>query len=85
MIQKFAPILIIVLQIMSFIWYLLPTSNHAHIPVEFIRMIIFGGISVLLLIIMTILYIIYKPTGLLWKIPFMISTVMILFTWFYNQ
>ncbi|WP_299438940.1 hypothetical protein [uncultured Aquimarina sp.] len=85
MIQKFAPIIIIVLQIISCIWYLLPSVSHAHVPGGFIRMIIFGGIALVLLVIATILYFIYKPTGLLWKIPFIISLGMLLLAWFYSK
>ncbi|WP_299242762.1 hypothetical protein [uncultured Aquimarina sp.] len=85
MIQKFAPIIIIVLQIVSCIWYLLPSVSHAHVPGGFIRMLIFGGIALVLLVITTILYFMYKPTGLLWKIPFVISIGMILLAWFYSK
>ncbi|WP_298538621.1 hypothetical protein [uncultured Aquimarina sp.] len=76
---------LIVLQIVSCIWYLLPSMSHTHVPGGFIRMLIFGGIALVLLVITTILYFMYKPTGLLWKIPFVISIGMILLAWFYSK
>ncbi|WP_299254508.1 hypothetical protein [uncultured Aquimarina sp.] len=85
MIQKFAPIIIIILQVISCIWYLIPSTSHTHVPGGFIRMIIFGGITLALLVITTILYIVYKPSELLWKIPFVISVGMILLAWFYSK
>lgn len=85
MIQKYAPIVIIILQIISCIWYLLPTISHTHVPAGFIRMLIFGGIAIVLLILSIILYFIYKPTGLLTKIPIIISIGMILLAWFYSK
>ncbi|WP_299242776.1 hypothetical protein [uncultured Aquimarina sp.] len=56
---------LIVLQIVSCIWYLLPSMSHTHVPGGFIRVLIFGGIALVLLVITTILYFMYKPTGLL--------------------
>ncbi len=85
MIQKYAPIVIIILQVISCIWYLLPTISHTHVPAGFIRMLIFGGIAIVLLILSIILYFIYKPTGLLTKIPIIISIGMILLAWFYSK
>ncbi len=76
---------VIVLQLINCIWYLSPSMSHAHVPGGFIRMLIFGGIALVLLVITTILYVVYKPSELLWKIPFIISLGMILLAWFYNN
>jgi len=79
------PILLILLQMMGSIWYLSPTVSHAHVPGAFIRMLIFGGIAIALLILSIILYFIYKPTGSLVKVPIFISIGMLLLVWFYNK
>lgn len=85
MIRKFAPIIsVLLLQIISCIWYLLPNVGHAHVPGEFIRMLIFGGITLFVLMVTILLYFVYKPTTLIWKIPFVISFGMILLAWFYK-
>ncbi|WP_299219240.1 hypothetical protein [uncultured Aquimarina sp.] len=76
---------LILIQIISSIWYLLPSVGHSHVPGGFIRMLIFGGITLVLLVITTILYFMYKPTGIFWKISFMISLGMILLVWFYSK
>jgi len=78
-------IVIIVLQLISRIWYLLPSMSHAHVPGGFIKMIIFGGITLVVIVITTVLYFIYKPTGMLWKISFMLSFGMLVLAWFYNK
>lgn len=80
---KFVPITIIILQMVTSVGYIIPATSHAHIPDGFIKMLIFGGTTLVILAIITILYFIYKPSGLLWKIPFIISFVMILLAWFY--
>lgn len=84
-ILKFTPILIILLQVITCIWYLLPSASHAHIPGGFIKMIIFGVIALVLLGISAVLYYVFKPSRLLWKIPFVISLTMILLAWFYSN
>ena len=76
---------IIVLQLISCIWYLLPSMNHAHVPGGFIKMMIFGGVALVVIVITTVLYFIYKPIGMLWKISFMLSFGMIVLAWFYNK
>ncbi|OED47321.1 hypothetical protein AB832_00580 [Flavobacteriaceae bacterium (ex Bugula neritina AB1)] len=76
---------LILIQLISCIWYLMPSISHSHVPAGFIRMIIFGGIALVLLVITIILYVIYKPSGLIWKIPFIISLAMILLAWFYSK
>ncbi|WP_282133170.1 hypothetical protein [Cellulophaga baltica] len=81
---KLTPILIILLQIISCIWYLIPSVSQAHIPGGFIKMIIFGGIALVLLTITSFFYFIKKPSGILWKISFVISLVMFLLAWFYD-
>lgn len=85
LILKYSLIIIIVLQIISCIWYLLPSVSHTHVPGGFIRMLIFGGIALLLLTVTLVLFFIYKPTGLIWKIPFAISFGMIMLAWFYSK
>ncbi len=85
MIQKFAPIVIIIIQIISCIWYIFPGVSNSHVPAGFIRMIILGGIALFLLLLTAILYFIYKPVGLLWKIPFIISLGMIILAWFFPK
>jgi len=78
------PILIL-LQMISSIWYLLPTVSHAHVPAGFIRMLIFGGIAIVLLVLSTILNFIYRPSELLVKVPVFISIAMLLLAWFYES
>jgi len=85
MIHKFSPYIIIILQTLACIWYLLPENSSTHVPGGFIKMIIFGSTALLLLIISTILYLIYKPSELIWKMPFIIFIIMILLGWFYNK
>lgn len=88
----FAPIkhrvltaMLILAQSISCIWYLLPSSSQAHIPGGFIKMMIFGVIALVVILITTVLYFIYKPTGMLWKIPFILSFGMLVLAWFYNK
>jgi hypothetical protein len=59
--------------------------NHAHVPGGFIKMMIFGGVALVVIVITTVLYFIYKPIGMLWKISFMLSFGMIVLAWFYNK
>lgn len=76
---------VIVLQLLSCFWFLLPFNNHTHVPRGFIKMVIFGVIILFLLIVAIIFNFIFKPTELLWKIPFVIFIIMVLLGWFYNR
>lgn len=62
-----------------------PYKSHAHVPIGLVKVIIFGIITLILLAIISILYKIKKPNGLLYKIPFIISLIMVLLTLFFNN
>ena len=78
-------ITIIVLQLISCIWYLLPSMSNAHIPEGFIKMMIFGGTALVVIVITTILCFINKPSGLLWKLPVVFFMSTLLTGCFYNN
>ncbi|WP_108868840.1 hypothetical protein [Aquimarina aquimarini] len=72
--QKILPVLVILLQIISFLWYLYPTNtkNTVHVPVAFIEFILFGVFNLIVIGLYLILFLFQKQKTLLQKIPFIL-------------
>ena len=72
------PIIFIIIQIISFIIYLLPHKTHAHVPIGFMKLIIFGIFNLILITIFSIILIKTKKKMLIWKIPFLVLLILMI-------
>jgi len=78
--QKIIPIITIILQIISLIWYKRPqTRIGGHdAPVAFVEFVIYEVYNLIIIGIFTILFFIIKgQKELIWKIPFILFVVLI--------
>ena len=87
--QKVLPIIIVLLQLSSLVWYLWPIEPQkaaSHAPIEFIELMIFGIANLIIIAIFTLIFFLRKKQNFfVWKLPFIVLFVFLGFLLFYNK
>lgn len=78
--QKTLPMLIILIQISSSIWYFLPRPKQyaVHVSIEFIGFMIFGTVHLILIAIYTLIYFLRKKEKtFIGQLPFVLLVIIL--------